>query len=58
MGTKTKYVLMVRDGGVKKKRGHGNTSKGKSQFRSPRVHPSFMIMAKARARARKLSLTE
>ncbi|KAJ9543635.1 hypothetical protein OSB04_023342 [Centaurea solstitialis] len=30
-GTKTKDVLMVRDGGAKRKRGHGNTSKGKSQ---------------------------
>ncbi|KAJ9551380.1 hypothetical protein OSB04_015425 [Centaurea solstitialis] len=30
-GTKTKNVLMVRDGGVKRKCGHGNTSKGKSQ---------------------------
>ncbi|KAJ9543980.1 hypothetical protein OSB04_023687 [Centaurea solstitialis] len=28
IGTKTKDVLMVRDGGVKKKRGHGNTIKG------------------------------
>ncbi|KAJ9538483.1 hypothetical protein OSB04_031216 [Centaurea solstitialis] len=30
-GTKTKDVLMVRDGRVKRKRGHENTSKGKSQ---------------------------
>ncbi|KAJ9556581.1 hypothetical protein OSB04_011195 [Centaurea solstitialis] len=31
IGTKTKDVLMVRDGGAKRKRGHRNTSKGKSQ---------------------------
>ncbi|KAJ9535098.1 hypothetical protein OSB04_un001825 [Centaurea solstitialis] len=30
-GTKTKDVLMVRDGRAKRKLGHGNTSKGKSQ---------------------------
>ncbi|KAJ9545212.1 hypothetical protein OSB04_024919 [Centaurea solstitialis] len=29
MGTKTKDVLMVKDGGVRRKRGHGNTDKGK-----------------------------
>ncbi|KAJ9552587.1 hypothetical protein OSB04_016632 [Centaurea solstitialis] len=31
MGTKTKDVLMVRDGGVKNKHGHGNTGKGQVQ---------------------------
>ncbi|KAJ9566792.1 LOW QUALITY PROTEIN: hypothetical protein OSB04_002758 [Centaurea solstitialis] len=41
MGTKnkTKDVLMVRDGGVKKKHGHGGTSKGKGpvQASAPKV---------------------
>ncbi|KAJ9541347.1 LOW QUALITY PROTEIN: hypothetical protein OSB04_027853 [Centaurea solstitialis] len=34
MGTKTKDVLMVKEGGVKKKCGHRNTSKGKDQVQS------------------------
>ncbi|KAJ9558206.1 hypothetical protein OSB04_012820 [Centaurea solstitialis] len=36
-GTKTKDVLMVKEGGVKKNRGHRNTSKGKDQVQ---VNPS------------------
>ena len=31
MDTKTKDVLMIRDGGVKKKQGQGRISKGRSQ---------------------------
>ncbi|KAJ9544494.1 hypothetical protein OSB04_024201 [Centaurea solstitialis] len=44
MGTKTKDVLMVRDGGVKKKRGHGNTSNGKGQKSEPYVWGSEQQM--------------
>ncbi|KAJ9547016.1 hypothetical protein OSB04_019559 [Centaurea solstitialis] len=57
MGTKnkTKDVLMVRDGGVKKSMGIQAPAKGRDQFRLSRVHPRFMAMAKARARARRLS---
>ncbi|KAJ9564973.1 hypothetical protein OSB04_000939 [Centaurea solstitialis] len=54
---KTKDVLMVRDGGVKKKHGHGGTSKGKGPVHA-RVHPRFVKTSKARARARRLSLTK
>ncbi|KAJ9547328.1 hypothetical protein OSB04_019871 [Centaurea solstitialis] len=41
---KTKDVLMVRDGGVKKKHGHGGTSKGKGPVQAipsaPKVKPN------------------
>ncbi|KAJ9566272.1 hypothetical protein OSB04_002238 [Centaurea solstitialis] len=38
-GTKTKDVLMVKDGGVKKKRGQRNTSKGKGQVQASQSVP-------------------
>src|SRR5581483_240379 len=41
-GTKTKDVLMVRDGGVKKKRGQRNTSKGKGQVQVSQSVPKIV----------------
>ncbi|KAJ9565534.1 hypothetical protein OSB04_001500 [Centaurea solstitialis] len=52
---KTKDVLMVRDGGVKKKNGHTSTSKGKGPVQAVQSAPR---KAKARARARRSSQTK
>ncbi|KAJ9552451.1 hypothetical protein OSB04_016496, partial [Centaurea solstitialis] len=50
--SKPKDVLMVRDGGVKKKHGKGASAKERVQHRPSRMHPKFVKKSKARARAR------
>ncbi|KAJ9558234.1 hypothetical protein OSB04_012848 [Centaurea solstitialis] len=57
MGTKnkTKDVLMVRDGGVKKKHGHTSTSKGKGPVQAVQSAPKVHNKGKGRARARRSS---
>ncbi|KAJ9535360.1 hypothetical protein OSB04_un001526 [Centaurea solstitialis] len=54
---KTKDVLMVKDGGVKRKMGMLAPAREKDQFRPSRVHPR-KARARARARARRLSQTK
>ncbi|KAJ9546610.1 hypothetical protein OSB04_019153 [Centaurea solstitialis] len=50
MGTKTKDVLMVKNGEVKKKRGHGNTSKGKDQVLATLSAPSVYHIGKGKGK--------
>ncbi|KAJ9546579.1 hypothetical protein OSB04_019122 [Centaurea solstitialis] len=52
MGTKnkTKDVLMVRDGGVKKKHGHGSTSKGKGPVQAIQSAPKVREKGKGKGK--------
>ncbi|KAJ9556736.1 hypothetical protein OSB04_011350 [Centaurea solstitialis] len=52
-GTKTKDVLMVRDGGVKKKRGQRNTSKGKDQVQVSQSVPKAVDNRKGKGKGKK-----
>ncbi|KAJ9562012.1 hypothetical protein OSB04_007172 [Centaurea solstitialis] len=52
MGTKTKDVLMVRDGGVKKKQGHRNTSKGKGQVQVSQSVPKAVDNRKGKGKGK------
>ncbi|KAJ9539406.1 hypothetical protein OSB04_032139 [Centaurea solstitialis] len=54
MGTKTKDVLMVKDGGVKKKRGHGNTDKGKGQVQVSQSVPKVVEKGKGKGKGKKV----
>ncbi|KAJ9536415.1 hypothetical protein OSB04_un000407 [Centaurea solstitialis] len=51
-GTKTKDVLMVRDGGVKKKRGQRNTSKGKDQVQVSQSVPKAVDNRKGKGKGK------
>ncbi|KAJ9544528.1 hypothetical protein OSB04_024235 [Centaurea solstitialis] len=50
METKTKDVLMVKNGEVKKKRGHGNTSKGKGQVLATLSAPNVYDIGKGKGK--------
>ncbi|KAJ9547192.1 hypothetical protein OSB04_019735 [Centaurea solstitialis] len=49
-GTSTKDVLMVKNGEVKKKHGHGNTSKGKDQVLATLSAPSVYHIGKGKGK--------
>ncbi|KAJ9558418.1 hypothetical protein OSB04_013032 [Centaurea solstitialis] len=49
-GTSTKDVLMVKNGEVKKKRGHGNASKGKGQVLATLSAPSVYDIGKGKGK--------
>ncbi|KAJ9543584.1 hypothetical protein OSB04_023291 [Centaurea solstitialis] len=55
MGTKTKDVLMVKERGVKKKRGHRNTSKGKDQFQVSQSVPKAVDNSKGKGKKVKVN---
>ncbi|KAJ9545147.1 hypothetical protein OSB04_024854 [Centaurea solstitialis] len=56
MGTKnkTKDMLMVRDGGVKKKHGHGSTSKGKGPVQAFQSVPKVRENGKGKGKGKKV----
>ncbi|KAJ9544625.1 hypothetical protein OSB04_024332 [Centaurea solstitialis] len=54
MGTRTKDVLMVKNGEVKKKRGHGNASKGKGQVLATLSAPSVYNNGKEKSKGKKV----
>ncbi|KAJ9539208.1 hypothetical protein OSB04_031941 [Centaurea solstitialis] len=54
MGTKTKDVLVVTNGGVKKKRRHGNTSKGKGQIMATLSAPRVNNNGKGKSKGKKV----
>ncbi|KAJ9552707.1 LOW QUALITY PROTEIN: hypothetical protein OSB04_016752 [Centaurea solstitialis] len=54
METKNKDVLMVRDGGVKKKHGHGNTSRGKGQVQASQSVPKVIDNCKGKGKGKKV----
>ncbi|KAJ9541684.1 hypothetical protein OSB04_028190 [Centaurea solstitialis] len=58
MGTKTKDVLMVKDGGVKKKRGHMNTSKGKGQVQVSQSVPKAVDNSKNKGKGKKVKVNK
>ncbi|KAJ9546690.1 hypothetical protein OSB04_019233 [Centaurea solstitialis] len=51
---KTKDVLMVRDGGVKKKHGHGGNSKGKGPVQAVQSAPKVRENIKGRGKGKKV----
>ncbi|KAJ9561419.1 hypothetical protein OSB04_006579 [Centaurea solstitialis] len=53
MGTKAKDVLMVQDGGVKKKHGQGSTSRGKGQMQVSQSAPRFVENGKTKGKGKK-----
>ncbi|KAJ9552833.1 hypothetical protein OSB04_016878 [Centaurea solstitialis] len=57
-GTKTKDVLMVRDGGVKKKRGQRNTSKGKDQVQVSQSVPKAVDNRKGKGKGKKVKVNK
>ncbi|KAJ9558161.1 hypothetical protein OSB04_012775 [Centaurea solstitialis] len=57
-GTKTKDVLMVRDGGVKKKRGQRNTSKGKDQVQVNQSVPKAVDNRKGKGKGKKVKVNK
>ncbi|KAJ9554972.1 hypothetical protein OSB04_009586 [Centaurea solstitialis] len=57
-GTKTKDVLMVRDGGVKKKRGQRNTSKGKDQVQVSQSVPKAVDNRKGKGMGKKVKVNK
>ncbi|KAJ9543862.1 hypothetical protein OSB04_023569 [Centaurea solstitialis] len=54
MGAKSKDVLMVRDGGVKKKCGHENTSNGKGQVQAGQRVPMVIDNGKGKGQGKKV----
>ncbi|KAJ9566349.1 hypothetical protein OSB04_002315 [Centaurea solstitialis] len=54
MGTKTKDVLMVKNGEVRKKCGHGNTSKGKGQVLATLSAPRVNNNGKGKSKGKKV----
>ncbi|KAJ9544681.1 hypothetical protein OSB04_024388 [Centaurea solstitialis] len=56
MGTKTKDVLMVKDGGVKKKIGQRNTSKGKGQVQVSQSVPKTDDNRKGKGKGKKVKV--
>ncbi|KAJ9557061.1 hypothetical protein OSB04_011675 [Centaurea solstitialis] len=54
MGTKTKDVLVVKNGEVKKKRGHGNTSKGRGQVLATLSAPRVNNNGKGKSKGKKV----
>ncbi|KAJ9565973.1 hypothetical protein OSB04_001939 [Centaurea solstitialis] len=57
-GTKTKDVLMVREGGVKKKRGQRNTSKGKDQVQVSQSVPKAVDNRKGKGKGKKVKVNK
>ncbi|KAJ9553749.1 hypothetical protein OSB04_017794 [Centaurea solstitialis] len=57
-GTKTKDVLMVKDGGVKKKRGQRNTSKGKGQDQVSQSVPKTDDSRKGKGKGKKIKVNK
>src|SRR5581483_6099671 len=57
-GTKTKDVLMVKDGGVKKKRGQRNTSKGKGQVQVSQSVPKIADNDKGKGKGKKVKVNK
>ncbi|KAJ9560202.1 hypothetical protein OSB04_005362 [Centaurea solstitialis] len=57
-GTKTKDVLMVRDGGVKKKRRQRNTSKGKDQVQVSQSVPKAVDNRKGKGKGKKVKVNK
>ncbi|KAJ9557909.1 hypothetical protein OSB04_012523 [Centaurea solstitialis] len=51
---KTKDVLMVRDGGVKKKHGHGDTGKGKGPVQTTQSAPKVRENIKGKGKGKKV----
>ncbi|KAJ9541830.1 hypothetical protein OSB04_028336 [Centaurea solstitialis] len=58
MGTKTKDVLMVKEGGVKKKRGHRNTNKGKDQVQVSQSVPKTVDNGKSKGKGKKVKVNK
>ncbi|KAJ9544198.1 hypothetical protein OSB04_023905 [Centaurea solstitialis] len=57
-GTKTKDVLMVKEGGVKRKRGHRNTNKGKDQVQVNPSVPKAVDNSKNKGKGKKVKVNK